>query len=115
MIRDITLGQYFPGNSVIHKLDPRMKIILTLLFIVFVFLCINYTLFFKECQVFLRTFFAFMQIDKPSAISWAHFVKMTIIKRKKTVKKRKRPHFKVFRVHFYSVFYEYYPNGFSVI
>lgn len=38
MIRDITLGQFFPGDSVIHKLDPRMKIILTLLFIVFVFL-----------------------------------------------------------------------------
>lgn len=38
MIRDITLGQYFPGDSAIHKLDPRMKIILTLVFIVFVFL-----------------------------------------------------------------------------
>lgn len=38
MIRDITLGQYFPGNSIIHRLDPRMKIILTLLYIVLVFL-----------------------------------------------------------------------------
>ena len=38
MIRDITLGQYFPGNSVIHRLDPRMKIILTLVYIIFVFL-----------------------------------------------------------------------------
>ena len=38
MIKDITLGQYFPGNSVIHKLDPRMKIILTVLYIVLVFL-----------------------------------------------------------------------------
>ena len=38
MISDITLGQYFPGNSVIHKLDPRTKILLTVLFIVVVFL-----------------------------------------------------------------------------
>lgn len=38
MIRDITLGQYFPGNSLIHRLDPRMKIILTFIFIVAVFL-----------------------------------------------------------------------------
>lgn len=38
MISDITLGQYFPGDSCIHKLDPRTKIILTVLFIVSVFL-----------------------------------------------------------------------------
>ena len=37
MISDITLGQFFPGNSVIHKLDPRTKIILATLFIVAVF------------------------------------------------------------------------------
>ena len=38
MISDITLGQFFPGSSLIHRLDPRTKIILTLLFIVAVFL-----------------------------------------------------------------------------
>lgn len=37
MLRDITIGQYFPGNSVIHKLDPRFKIILTILYIVMLF------------------------------------------------------------------------------
>ena len=37
MIRDITLGQYYPGNSVIHKLDPRIKIMATLLYIVALF------------------------------------------------------------------------------
>ena len=37
MISDITLGQFFPGNSVIHKLDPRTKIILATLFIVAIF------------------------------------------------------------------------------
>ncbi len=37
MLKDITLGQYFPGSSPLHKLDPRMKLIITLLYIVTVF------------------------------------------------------------------------------
>ncbi len=37
MIRDITLGQYYPGESVIHRLDPRIKIMATLCFIVSLF------------------------------------------------------------------------------
>ena len=37
MIRDITLGQYFPGTSPIHKIDARAKIIMTLLLIIAVF------------------------------------------------------------------------------
>jgi len=41
MISDITLGQFFPGYSPIHKLDPRTKIILSLLFIVAVFVANN--------------------------------------------------------------------------
>ena len=41
MISDITLGQFFPGYSVIHKLDPRTKIILAVMFIVTVFLANN--------------------------------------------------------------------------
>ena len=36
-IRDITLGQYYPGSSWIHRLDPRIKIVATLLFIVALF------------------------------------------------------------------------------
>ncbi len=39
MIKDITIGQFFPGNSFVHKLDPRAKIIITLVFIVALFLC----------------------------------------------------------------------------
>ena len=38
MIKDITLGQFFPGNSVLHKLDPRMKLILMIIYIVGTFL-----------------------------------------------------------------------------
>ena len=41
MISDITLGQFFPGSSPIHRLDPRSKIILATLFIVSVFLANN--------------------------------------------------------------------------
>ncbi|MBO4229443.1 MAG: energy-coupling factor transporter transmembrane protein EcfT [Clostridia bacterium] len=37
MLSDITLGQFFPGNSPLHKLDPRMKIFLIILFIVTIF------------------------------------------------------------------------------
>ena len=37
MLKDITLGQYFPGNSLAHHLDPRTKILLTVLYIVALF------------------------------------------------------------------------------
>lgn len=33
MLKDITIGQYFPGDSIVHKLDPRIKIIIVGLFI----------------------------------------------------------------------------------
>ena len=38
MLNDITFGQYYPGNSVIHRLDPRMKLVLTVGFIVLAFM-----------------------------------------------------------------------------
>ena len=37
MLKDITLGQYFPGNTVIHRLDPRTKLIAVLLYIIALF------------------------------------------------------------------------------
>lgn len=37
-LKDITLGQYFPGNTVLHRLDPRTKILLTVFYIVALFL-----------------------------------------------------------------------------
>ena len=42
MIKEITIGQYFPGNSIVHKLDARVKIILTFVFIVAIFICKNF-------------------------------------------------------------------------
>lgn len=37
MLRDITLGQYYPAESVIHKLDPRVKLFATLIYIISLF------------------------------------------------------------------------------
>ena len=37
MLKDITIGQYFPGKSVIHRMDPRVKILLSLAYIVMLF------------------------------------------------------------------------------
>lgn len=41
MIRDITIGQYYPADSVLHRLDPRVKLAGTLLYIVSLFLVKN--------------------------------------------------------------------------
>ena len=38
MLKDITLGQYFPGKSVIHRLDPRTKLVMRVVYIVALFL-----------------------------------------------------------------------------
>jgi energy-coupling factor transport system permease protein len=38
MIKDITIGQYVPGESFIHKIDPRVKIIISLLYIIDLFI-----------------------------------------------------------------------------
>ena len=38
MLKDITLGQYFPGNSPIHRLDPRTKLVLLVVYIVALFI-----------------------------------------------------------------------------
>ena len=42
MIKDITIGQYYPTNSFIHRLDPRTKLTATFLYIIFLFVINNY-------------------------------------------------------------------------
>lgn len=42
MLRDITLGQYYPVDSVIHKLDPRVKLLGTLIFLITLFISNNF-------------------------------------------------------------------------
>jgi energy-coupling factor transport system permease protein len=43
MIKDITIGQYLPGDSFVHKLDPRVKILLSFIFIIVLFIVNNFT------------------------------------------------------------------------
>lgn len=38
MLNNITIGQFFPGNSLLHRMDPRAKIIGTTIFVVAIFL-----------------------------------------------------------------------------
>jgi len=42
MLKDITLGQFFPGNSVIHRLDPRTKLVMLLVYIVALFVAVSW-------------------------------------------------------------------------
>ena len=39
MMSDISFGQYYPSDSLLHKLDPRFKIVITILLVVGIFLC----------------------------------------------------------------------------
>lgn len=52
MLSDITIGQYYKADSPVHRMDARMKLILTVLFIVIIFLCKN---FFSLALMFVLT------------------------------------------------------------
>ena len=41
MLRDITIGQHFPGNSLVHRFDPRLKLVLTIAYIILLFAASN--------------------------------------------------------------------------
>ena len=42
MLKDITLGQYFPGNSIIHRLDPRTKLLFLVVYIAALFVAASW-------------------------------------------------------------------------
>ena len=42
MLKDITLGQYFPGNSAVHRLDPRTKLLMLIVYIVALFVAVSW-------------------------------------------------------------------------
>ncbi len=42
MLKDITIGQFFPGNSILHRMDSRFKIVLELIFVVMLFVASNF-------------------------------------------------------------------------
>ena len=52
MLKDITLGQYFPGNSFVHLLDPRTKLIVLLVYIVSLFMAVSWVSY-ALCLAFL--------------------------------------------------------------
>ena len=41
MLRDITIGQHFPGSSLVHRFDPRLKLVLTIVYIILLFAASN--------------------------------------------------------------------------
>lgn len=67
MLKNITLGQYYPGDSVIHRLDPRIKIILALALIVIVFL-IDTIWGFAALAVYIGVVVALAQVGPGSVI-----------------------------------------------
>ena len=42
MLKDITLGQFFPGDTLAHKLDPRTKLLVTVFYVVELFTAKSY-------------------------------------------------------------------------
>ena len=42
MLKDVTLGQFFPGTSIVHRLDPRCKLLMTVVYIAALFTAENY-------------------------------------------------------------------------
>lgn len=54
MFKNVTLGQYFPGNTILHRLDPRAKLIFTFIFIVALFTALDW---YSFALVFVLTVF----------------------------------------------------------
>ena len=42
MMSNVTIGQYYPGDSILHRMDARMKIVLSVFMMVSAFLCKNF-------------------------------------------------------------------------
>ena len=61
MLKDITLGQYFPGKSVVHRLDPRTKLVLLVVYIVALFVASGWVSY-GVCFAFLAVSIAISQI-----------------------------------------------------
>ena len=59
LVQDITLGQYFPGNSFIHRLDPRTKLLVLIILIITTFMADDpFPLFLVAAFLFLIAFFS---------------------------------------------------------
>ena len=67
MLKDITLGQFFPGNSYVHRLDPRTKLIMLVVYIVALFTAVNW-LSYGVCFLFLAVTIAISTIPLKSIL-----------------------------------------------
>lgn len=76
MLNNITIGQYFPGNSFLHRMDPRAKIIATTIFVVAIFLA-NSSLAYGLVGAF--TIFAMLLSRLPLRLMWAALKPLWII------------------------------------
>jgi len=68
MLKNITLGQYFPGTSIIHRLDPRIKLILIMVYVVMIFFVQS----FLGYAIIALTFFGCVKLSK---ISLSYYLK----------------------------------------
>jgi len=68
MLKDITLGQYFPGNSVVHLLDPRTKLVFLIVYIVALFTAVNWVSY-AVVFLFLAAVIAASRIPLKSIVS----------------------------------------------
>lgn len=68
MIRDITIGQYYPAKSVLHRLDPRVKLTSTLLYLVSLFL-------FKSISGYLIATLFLFAVIRMSKVPFKHIVR----------------------------------------
>ena len=68
MIRDITIGQYYPAKSILHRLDPRVKLVSTLLYLIS--LCL-----FKSIPGYLVSTFFLAAVIQVSKVPFKHIVK----------------------------------------
>ena len=67
MLKDITLGQYFPGHSIVHRLDPRTKLIMLIVYIVALFCAVSW-ISYGVMLVFLATTIAISTIPLKSIV-----------------------------------------------
>lgn len=68
MIRDITIGQYYPSNSILHRIDPRVKLIGTLFFIISLFI-------FKSFYGYIAVALFFACVIKLSKVPFFYIMK----------------------------------------
>lgn len=66
MLKDITLGQFFPGNTIFHKLDPRTKLIGLLIYIVAIFIAGNF--FSYAFMILCLAIFSYLARIKPKTL-----------------------------------------------